>query len=68
MVDFSKKQTFIFIGRSGSGKGTQAGLLQKYIQKHDSTTPLVYLESGHLFRDFIQEDSCASRLSHVIYK
>ena len=29
----NKPQTFIFVGRSGSGKGTQIELLQKYIKE-----------------------------------
>ena len=30
------KKTIILIGRSGSGKGTQGELIQKYLKENDS--------------------------------
>ena len=56
-------QTFIFIGRSGCGKGTQADLLQKYIKTQDPGREIFYLETGSRFRDFIKGDSLSSKLS-----
>lgn len=50
-------QTYIFIGRSGCGKGTQADLLKK---KLEETAPVFYLESGARFREFIKGSSSAS--------
>ncbi len=60
-------QTFIFIGRSGSGKGTQATLLQAYLEKGTSggtsggadgadqaKLPVKYLQTGAEFRSFLQ--------------
>lgn len=62
-------QTFIFIGRSGCGKGTQAQLLMEYIKHHDTAKrPICYLESGARFRDFIQGSSYSSTLSKKIYE
>lgn len=46
--------TVIFIGRSGSGKGTQAGLLEQYF-KDKGISDVYHLESGKHFRDFIKE-------------
>ena len=43
-------QTVIFYGRSGSGKGTQAALLQKYIEKKDSKRQVLYLQTGDEMR------------------
>ena len=61
-------QTFILIGRSGSGKGTQAKLLEKYITENDKENRSVYyLETGTMFREFIQGDSFSSKLSKKIY-
>jgi ABC-type proline/glycine betaine transport system ATPase subunit len=37
--------SFVFIGRSGCGKGTQVALLQEYLQKHYSEFPIFYLVS-----------------------
>lgn len=67
MLDFSKKHTFIFIGRSGCGKGTQAELLQKYIKDNEGGE-IMYLETGHRFREFVKGDSFAQRLSNDIYE
>jgi len=46
-----KKQAFIFFGASGSGKGTQAKLLEAYLQAHD-TRKVAYIETGNRFRKF----------------
>lgn len=56
-------QTFIFIGRSGCGKGTQADLLQKYLKQTDPGHEIFYLETGNRFREFIKGDSLSSKLS-----
>ena len=61
-------QTFIFIGRSGCGKGTQVALLQEYIKKEDNKRYIFYIETGERFRQFIKEHSLSSRLSAEIYK
>ena len=61
-------QTFIFIGRSGCGKGTQVSLLQAYIKKQDDKRHLFYIETGERFRQFIKEHSLSSRLAAEIYK
>lgn len=61
-------QTFIFIGRSGCGKGTQAELIQKMLKEESPKTPIYYLESGARFREFIQKESYSSKLSKEIYE
>jgi adenylate kinase len=61
-------QTFIFIGRSGCGKGTQVTLLQEYIRKQDQKRYVFYIETGERFRQFIKEHSLSSRLAAGIYK
>jgi adenylate kinase family enzyme len=61
-------QTFIFIGRSGCGKGTQVALLQEYIQKQDHKRHIFYIETGERFRQFTKEHSLSSRLAAEIYK
>jgi adenylate kinase family enzyme len=62
----TKPQTFIFIGRSGCGKGTQAKLLQEKLELHTPITPVFYLETGARFRDFIQTNTYSSALSKDI--
>jgi adenylate kinase family enzyme len=61
--------TFIFIGRSGCGKGTQAKLLMDYIAKSDdprAKLPTYYLETGANFRQFVEGDSYSSQLSRQV--
>lgn len=45
------KTAFIFFGASGSGKGTQAKLLKKYLEENDSRK-ISYIETGNRFRTF----------------
>lgn len=59
-------QTFIFIGRSGCGKGTQADLLQKYLKTQDPSREIFYLETGSRFRDFIKDENLSSKLAREI--
>ena len=61
------KKAFIFIGRSGSGKGTQGALLQKYLNKIDSQSPVLYVQSGSELREFIKGQSITQRLALNIY-
>lgn len=49
-------QSFIFIGRSGSGKGTQAELLVEYLKKQDPSHSVLYVETGAEFREFMKDD------------
>lgn len=48
-------QTFIFIGRYGSGKGTQARLLIKDLEKAEPKRKVLYVETGAGFRKFMEK-------------
>lgn len=62
-------QTFIFIGRSGCGKGTQAKLLTDYLKEKDAKKRSVYyIETGAEFRKLIQGNSLSSQLSKATYE
>jgi len=61
-------QTFIFVGRSGCGKGTQSELLQKLVKEKDPESKIFYLEAGERFRQFIKGEGYSNILSSVIYK
>ena len=65
---FMELKTFVFIGRSGSGKGTQARLLEGYIKDVDSLNNVLYLETGARFRDFLKDSNYTAKLSQEIYK
>ncbi|MFA6095639.1 MAG: nucleoside monophosphate kinase [Candidatus Paceibacterota bacterium] len=56
-----KKITLVFFGRSGSGKGTQAGLLMEYMKKHDPERKIIYIETGERFRRFINSDNFTAK-------
>lgn len=51
MIFIMKPMNYILIGRSGSGKGTQADLLVKFLGD------FYHVESGNLFRDLAKKES-----------
>lgn len=67
-----QKEFFIFIGRSGSGKGTQAELLLKYLQDKfdtysansntDFKSEVKHFTTGGNFRDFLLKEENYSAL------
>ncbi|MBI5004582.1 MAG: nucleoside monophosphate kinase [Candidatus Lloydbacteria bacterium] len=60
-------QVFIFIGRSGCGKGTQATLLMEEIKKREPAREVLYLQTGALIREFIKEENYSARRAKEIY-
>jgi adenylate kinase len=60
------KDTFIFIGASGSGKGTQVSLLKQYINKKDPETPIFHMQTGEHFREFIKGESYAAEIARGV--
>lgn len=58
---------FILIGRSGCGKGTQSALLGEYL-KNNQSNPVLTIETGVAFRDFISSRGYANSLSKEIYE
>lgn len=61
------QQTFIFIGRSGCGKGTQARLLSEYLEKQNPAHKTLYISSGAELREFIKGETLTQRLAKDIY-
>ncbi|TSC58138.1 MAG: adenylate kinase-like kinase [Parcubacteria group bacterium Greene0416_79] len=61
-------QTFIFFGRSGCGKGTQALLLEDYLKKHDPKRNVLIVETGRELRNFIDEFSPKGNYSAKLVK
>ncbi len=57
--------TYIFIGRSGAGKGTQIQLLIDKL-KVSTDQPVLHIETGKSFREFINSDSYSAELSRKI--
>lgn len=60
------QKTFVFIGRSGCGKGTQAKLLSDYLKKIDNKEVL-YIQTGSEIREFIKGDSETQKIANGIY-
>jgi len=52
-------QTYIFFGRSGSGKGTQAVLLKEYIESQGRK--VLYIETGEELRSFSDSDNYTAK-------
>jgi len=52
----STGKAFILMGRSGSGKGTQTGLLVRYLCEKEKLCRTLHIESGALVREFVRED------------
>lgn len=53
--------TVAFFGISGSGKGTQAELLEKYLKEKDAARGIVRPEMGNLLRSFMQSGTSLSQ-------
>ncbi|MFA6554692.1 MAG: nucleoside monophosphate kinase [Candidatus Paceibacterota bacterium] len=63
-----KLQSFIFIGRSGCGKGTQIKLLMDALKKKDPEHDILYIYTGQEFRKFIKGESATQKVSKVLYE
>jgi len=64
-IEGANLHTYVFIGRSGCGKGTQAKLLIDHLKEKGivtDTNPIYYQETGSRFREFVTKDSYSSRL------
>lgn len=56
-------RTYILIGPSGCGKGTQVKLLREYLEKIEPQFSQFYLQSGSLFREFVKGNTFAADIS-----
>lgn len=59
--------SFIFIGRSGCGKGTQIEMLVETLKKKDPEHGILQIYTGREFREFINGPSITQKLSKAIY-
>jgi adenylate kinase family enzyme len=59
-------QTFIFFGRSGSGKGTQAKLLIDYLKEKDANRKVIYIETGSRLREFAHEVGLSAEMTREV--
>ena len=61
-----KPQLFVFLGRSGCGKGTQASLITKYLNEHDPNAGVFYVSTGEEFRKLAQADTYSGKRTKEI--
>jgi len=59
-------KAFVFFGRSGCGKGTQAKLLADFLKAKGGD--VIYIETGNAFRELIKGDSLTSKNIQEILK
>ncbi len=59
-------KTFIIIGRSGCGKGTQAMILEKFLKNEDPGRTIFHLETGARFREFIKGNGYTNKLARQV--
>jgi adenylate kinase family enzyme len=60
-----KEYTIVFIGKSGSGKGTQIKKLTDFLNSIGETS-IEYVQSGQGLRNFIASDTYTSKLTQTI--
>ncbi|QQG38171.1 MAG: nucleoside monophosphate kinase [Candidatus Kaiserbacteria bacterium] len=58
--------TVAFFGISGSGKGTQCVLLEKFLQENDASRAVVRPEMGDLLRTFMQSGTSLAKATGEI--
>jgi adenylate kinase len=61
-----KINTYIFVGRSGSGKGTQLKLLKEYLLSKNKDTSIKSIVMGDIFRAFFKESNFISNISRAV--
>lgn len=62
-----EKTFYIFIGKSGSGKGTQSELLKAYLEKEKNIKDIAHITTGKSFRSFsLQDNYSAKRVKETI--
>ncbi len=61
-----KLQAYIFIGRSGCGKGTQSELLTKKLRESNPDIKILHVESGNELRKFAKEDNYSAALTKKV--
>ncbi|HLP86848.1 MAG TPA: nucleoside monophosphate kinase [Candidatus Paceibacterota bacterium] len=62
----NKPQTFIFVGRSGSGKGTQIELLKGYLADKYKDTPVRAIVMGEIYREFFKEEGYVQNIARDV--
>ncbi|MEK7552945.1 MAG: nucleoside monophosphate kinase [Patescibacteria group bacterium] len=62
----TEPQAYIFVGRSGAGKGTQAELLINHLKRSNPDRPVVGMETGRYFRELIKQPTYSGQLAKAV--
>ncbi len=62
----NKPYTFVFLGRSGAGKGTQVKLLKEYFENKFKDTSIVSFDMGGTFREFFNKEGLMSDIGRKL--
>ena len=62
----NNSKAFVFFGRSGCGKGTQAKLLADFLKAKGKK--VIYIETGSQFREFIKTENYSGKLAGDILR
>lgn len=62
----TKLQSYIFIGKSGCGKGTQSELLTKVLRAQNPDIKILHIESGNELRKFTKEKNYTASLTKEV--
>ncbi len=65
MQENAQKKFYILIGRSGSGKGTQAALLKKTLEEK-GVTDVIHVTTGGSFRALITQDKYIAKMARHV--
>ncbi len=65
-MENNKQKTFIFIGRSGCGKGTQIDRLSELLKEQTPEIGINFVSTGKVLRKFWEGDSYTHKLSKEI--
>ncbi|MCR4283875.1 MAG: nucleoside monophosphate kinase [Parcubacteria group bacterium] len=61
-----EKLGFMFIGLSGSGKGTQSTLLKKFLEERHGESSVIFAYAGENFRKLMENDGYTASLSKKV--
>jgi len=62
----NKPYTFIFVGRSGSGKGTQIEVLKRYLLDQNKEVKIRQVVMGEIFRSFFSGTSFIQKVAREV--
>ena len=66
MIEYTNRYNLLFMGSSGSGKDTQAGLMKEFLERRDGIDSVLYVYTGDVLRDLAKQETYIAKLVHKI--